>query len=508
MKRRILALLLAALIVLLPACKSDTNTDSGNDDVKTSSKKSKNGTKNSGDQTQDEADGAESGKADSKEEIDSKKEALDVKFVKWQDGYYFGSYYENGDYVYYASDSDGEVIFNLDHDRSFDYEEGKNVFQGEYALLLDNTIINRDGETVFDMSSLDYDEIYYTECLDVGYILYSKDINTFEETGTHYFALNVETGETFRFEGDFKPMSGDHYYYFGEGCFLYAPPNMGYGGPHKWYDITTGETYDGYKYDEDGNKVTDPLVDIYFMDGFGKDFTKKASFDGMFYGKKGDFIYKYDIKKGYYEVTGFYEMVGCDESKISDDGNNAQANHVYIGQYRNEDSAIIPFIVNYKTYDCIIMDGYDSYRDIEVYRVYDDTNYLVRLTNEGGGKFVTMIDNKGNILFDPVASSRVTLYTDEYFAIVSEEGTIQIYDLEGNMIVDVGGDYMTVIGESSAVVAENGEFVLYSFDTNERIELSKDNESFSTNLLGYDNGRYIFEDFLMDDSGEIYYVVK
>lgn len=424
----------------------------------------------------------------------------------WQDDMFLGCINNNGEATYGAINSKGEIIFTVGDDQYFagdlDDDETK-VFYGDFALLKDNTVINRKGETVFKLADTDFDAIYYSECMDVGYILCSKEVNTFEETGTHYYAVKLADGSSFKFEGDMKPMSPGHYYYFGNGIFIYSPANSGFGTKHTFYNLLTKEEYQGYKLDENEEKVYEYLPDLYFYGGFKGDSSTKPTVNGHFIAKSKESIVDYDLATGYCKITDIKDILEV-ESVMSD--KDAKAPYIFQMKYSGESYGSEKFMIDIRTGKYLSMNAYKSY---EIYSYNKGVGYLATVTNEGGGNFVTVIKEDGERAFDPIAIKSFVTFNDSQFLVNTENG-VAVYNWKGEKIkeLDTYSNRCTLGNSSMLVMARVDEKDTYILYTNDGKEVNVSAAALEQNLYirdinGYVNGFYVFENVLVNEKGEI-----
>lgn len=425
----------------------------------------------------------------------------------WQGDMFLGYVNNNGEGYYGAINSKGETIFNLADDKYFTGSlkgEDANAFYGDYAVLKDNTIINRKGETVFDLAKTDFDEIYYSECMDVGYVLCSKNVNTFEETGKHYFAVKIADGSSYKFEGDMKPMSEGHHYYFGNGIFIYSRANSGFGTKHVFYNILTKEEYNGYKL-ENEEEVYEYLPDLYFYDGFKGDTTTKTTVNGHYIAKNRETIVDCDLATGYWKITNISELLEVD-SVMSD--KNCTAPYIYQMKYSGESYGSERFAIDIRTGAYVMMNDYKSY-DVLAYQ--KGIGYLATVTNEGGGKFVTVIKEDGTRAFDPIATTLVQAYGNSLMVIKGDNGNMMLYNWKGEKLKEWETKLNKVVaGDNSVMVVTmlDGTLTSLLYDkTGKETNITAKEELAdikTTVIEGYNAGCYIYENLLVSEDGKVY----
>lgn len=426
----------------------------------------------------------------------------------WQGDLFLGYVNNNGEGYYGAVNAKGETVFNLADEQSFVgsiKEDEANAFSGDYALLDDNTVINRKGETVFDLANTDFEEIYYSQCLDVGYLLCLKNVNTFEETGKHYFAVNIADGSSYQFEGTMKPMSEAYYYYFGNGIFVYAKANSGFGTTHTFYNILTKQEYAGYKLGESGEQVFEYLPDIYFFGGFKNSTAIQPTVNGHFVVKEHESILDCDLATGLWTITPINSILGVD--KVSSD-KGCKATYIYQMRYTGESYNSEKFMINVLNGKYLLMNDYKSY-DILTY--VEGVGYLASVTNEGNGNFVTVIKEDGTRAFDPIPATSVNAYGSNLFVIQGENGNMALYNWKGEKVKEWETKLNKVVmGDKSVMIVTMLDStltgLLYTMDGTEvNITEKVGNEDINTtNITGYSAGSYVFENLLVSEDGTTY----
>ncbi len=422
----------------------------------------------------------------------------------WQDGMYFGYANNNGEGTYGVLDGKGKVIFTLEDEQYFaadlDGEDTK-VFYGDYALLKDNSVIDRTGKVVFKLADTDFDEIYYSECMDVGYLLCAKNVNTFEETGKHYYAVKIADGSSFKFEGEMKPMSTGHQYYFGNGIFLHSPANSGFGTKHTFYNLLTKEEYKGYKLDEEGNEVYEYLPDLYFYDGFMGNTATKTGVNGHYVAKSRETIVDCDLSTGYWKITDIKNLLEVD-TVISD--KPCTAPYIHQMKYSGESYGSERFMIDIRTGKFLLMNDYKSY---DILSYVKGTGYLATVTNDGGGKFVTVIKEDGSRAFDPVATTLVQSYNNSLFVIKGDNGNMMLYNWKGEKLKEWETKLNKVVaGDSSVMIVTmldgNLNSLLYTKDGKEiNITAMESLADIKTTVIEGFGGCYVYENLLVSEDG-------
>lgn len=414
----------------------------------------------------------------------------------------------------YIVDENSNVVAELPKEVAFG-NFGENVYTcGNYFIMQDNSLWTLEGEKVFELENSGYDAIFYTATLDVDYLILSKEVNTFEETGTHYFAYNVKDGSSYQLEG-LKHPERDEYvfpgqefcYYFGNGNFIYAPPNMGFGNEHQVFHLQTGKVLPASLQHADGS-VTTKMPDIRFWDVFHYD--DQALYN--VYLDEDDYNYRmiYRFDTGVAELRSLRENVAYENIWVVEDTRAEDVVELGVGKrYEDEHSAIMDYITGVIT----PMEGYEDY-DVLVKK---DGAYFCVVENEGGGHFAVVVESDGNRRFDPIPVETLAKYNKNYFAVCQEQGGIVLYDWNGKEIAEIPvekekcafgettvvyTDYSTTEGEQKgstyltnaltgktqeiAPLTKNGEEWLYKADYTE----------------SYEEGYYVSRGAVLNEKGE------
>lgn len=514
MKKLALFLALIMIASLLAACGGNDTSD--DDDDRGGNKGNWGNKIEQEDDRNDEEDKDEEDKDEESSEDETPAKEPDYFYVHgYQDGMIFGNYSTADGYVTAAINEKGKILFTLEEDRNFsfteDYNGDERLYIGDYTLLSDNTVIDREGKTVFSLADTDFNNIYYSECLDVGFLLLSKDVNTFEETGTHYYAYNLKDGTSYKFEGTFAPMSEGHQYYFGNGIFIYSPANSGFGTKHTFINIVENKEYQGYTLDENGEKVYERLPDFYFYTEF-KNSNKKAipTVDNMFYSRKDSSLIAYNIETGEVKLT---ELEGTISNTIEVD-KVTQVSYLYKMKMSGDSYLSDKFLLNIRTGKHIMMNDYASY-DIYMHNTADDS-YLAFVTNEGGGKFMTVLDKDGNRAFDPVSASSIQAYNENVIVIRTSNDTSEVYNWKGEKIDSFEAASRVTLGKDSIVLCRDIEdrecTVLRKFGEEDIVVttlpvIEKYNVR-TSEVNFYADGYYFYDSFILTDDGDVTILCK
>lgn len=506
-KKLIIAVCLIAVFMLFSACGKDA--DDGESKIKETSS------------SQITTNKVENGEVSIDDEgMENSAEMMTI--FAYQDDMLFGASSVEDDYV--AMNFDGKFLFYFD-DEGVKFPADKkeiSLFNGDYAALNNNTVIDKTGRVVFDIANTEFNEIYYSGCLDVGYILCSKDVNTFEETGKHYYAVKIPEGTSFKYDNaDVAPKADDYWFYFGKGYFVRALPNSGFPVEQTVYNLITNTSYAVSGTDAAGNSVNQ-FAPLYFMDT--KDIVEpylSSTDENVFYFYHSDIyegkIMKYDLENGI--VTDRFAAEGTEYDNIVIEGatlisnvKKAEASVTIDGNYTKT-----KYLFDRNT---LIFTPMADYTAFNVYKQNVDGSYFAVVENEGGGKFLAVIEPDGTRRFDPVAVKEYVDCNNDYIVVktdsVISEGNYdtQIYDWNGNHVKTLYNDSYNklILGDSGVLIRCRSEekpsellYILYNFKTGTEVNIS-DKYSMSNIAEGFEtfyNGYYITDNAILDETGNI-----
>ncbi len=316
-----------------------------------------------------------------------------------------------------------------------------------YCMARDGSLITLDGEKVFSMEEGEYDRIEMADTLDAGYLILAKDVNTFAETGTHYFAYNVEDGTSFQFEKDACPTQ-KYWHYFGNGNFIYAPPGNGFGSEQMVYHLQTNETIPASVVYGDGQTEA-VLPDIHYWKTYNYDDHALYGILEDENGKNCRMVYRFDT--GQVELHSLEEASGYETVWYSGETPLDCVVLMYGGERYVEEH---PFLLDYTTGVCTPM---DDYHDFALY-MQKDGAYLCKVENEGGGEFFTVIEPDGVRRFEPIPlhNDHLDQMSECYGVIIDwDDDIITVYDWDGNcMGVIENNPYHSAYGRYTIVYNE------------------------------------------------------
>ena len=406
---------------------------------------------------------------------------------KYGDGL-FSAYGKGSASVAYGTD--GSILFSLEDGDQFAYEDD-NLYHWDYALTKNGSIVDRSGRVVYSPEAYGYTGIVSDACLDVGYILCSQDVNTFDDTSTHIYAVNLADGSTFELTDPEKEPAveklGNGWYYFGDGYFVCAPPHSGFDTTHLIYNILTGETRMGYIMNEDGSRNEENLPDLHFK-------------------LREDVVY-YDNHKIYYSHDGVVRCEDLDTGEIKNmtfpDGQTvySSGDHMLKNGYfaaRRDDSYGVPYDI---LFDAVTGEEIpmNEYAGFEIYSYLPDGGLLAKVTNEGGGVFVTVINRDGSRRFEPIVlpKERIGAWGGSGFSIALEDGTYEIYDYNGNRL-GLADNQSVTFGDTTVLYEERDEsrdnfraYVLLNTETGSSMKIPGEILSGMDSCLAYANGGYL-----------------
>ena len=436
MRRRRVALLVGLAGLLLTACGS--KEQEADADARSESR--------------EEQQEEEKEQEQEEEKAEKEEEAYSYLNVVWQKNGLFYCADESGNK--YIVDEDSQIVAELPGDVGFKTFSDDSQTCGSYFTMQDESIWTLEGEKVFALEDSGYDGIFYTDTLDADYLILYKEVNTFEETGKHYFAYNVKDGSSYQLEGvkhpdkdEFSFPGEEYWYYFGNGNFIYAPPNSGFGNEHLVFHLQTGETVAATLQHADGS-VTDTMPDIYFWDAYHYD-------DEAFYGIYLDednynyrMIYRFDT--GVAELRSLRETVDYEDIWVVEDTRAEDVVELGMGQqYKDEHSAVMDYMTG-------VITPMEGYKDFEVL-LKKDGAYFCLVKNDGGGKFAAVVELDGSRRFEPIPVEDIIKYNENYFALRQEDGSLLIYDWNGKETAQIPVDKeKCAFGETTIVYTDYG----------------------------------------------------
>lgn len=305
-------------------------------------------------------------------------------------------------------DADGQLRFTLPDGVRFAYQDR---FIGNHAILDDGSIIDKDGNVVFRLSDAGMDAFQYGRCMDLGYVVCAKEVNTFDHTGTEYYTVDLATGDIVKCP---DRVTGD-LVYFGNGYYLNAEAyyrHHGYNGStlrshgSMIFNVRSNECYDIE--DKTSERFIGGYLDNDAEDGWldGILFHTRTYYCNMLNGtiKDADIPAGSSLKNFDHLVSSLF---GCKD----DQG---------------------PVVYNMATGAVTPMYDYASYR---VLRLLDNGDIFAEVQNAGGGYFLTVLKPDGARSFEPIACDG-HIHTENYFGVLADT-TYTFYDYSGDPIAQI-----------------------------------------------------------------------
>lgn len=418
-----------------------------------------------------------------------------VTISKWSDeGVYFG---RMSDQRYAAFNESGECLFTLPPDVGFAYDE-EDIYVHGYARLTNDTVIDVNGNEVYSPESFGHDGIVIDETLDVGYIICSKKEDTFNDSATHYFAVNLADGTSVELKDEETNPAGKtdyDWYYLGDGFFI---NDRSHG--NDIFNITTGTLVREYCAGEYGPHDEEHLPYLYLP--------QRMYFDSCFYCTSGrkELLYKVDL------ITGELIQYVCANGGGAYGYKEENVKGLY--RIRHIDEYEVPFDI---LLDPVTGEEYPMslYTDFEVLNRLEDGRLLCKVQNKDKDRFVTVVNKDGTYGFEPIycgKDSRLK-YGDTGFALEKESNQYDVYDYEGNFIVTVKDG--CVWFDKEAILYKSIEpgrgYVLYHVQTGTETDIPSDIMSSDKNTLTCIDGGFLCQGtggetvIIHDDGSYVYF---
>lgn len=353
-----------------------------------------------------------------------------VNIEGWQGDMYWGT----KDGVVTVFDSTGTELFQLPEGRTFEPQKNGSYYVGDYSLISDGGVVNKNGDIVFELSKSDYSKIVFSGCMDAGYLLCGVEVNTFADTSTHIFAVELQTREAYEtdtsltFNDIHDTVSGDTISregcsYCGDGYFLFSLRSPSWGCAV--FNMKNGTSYPVYRILEDGSRdetMTMPTYQAVVTDGMIYDYTDNNW-------STGDTIFAIELESGEETIVFDTAVEFTDYKDISNFNGKV---FVAEGKYRYEYGFLLnPFN---KTATSISDLGIAF---MEPKKTLDDGYFLI-IKNDGGGKFAAVINNDGTFRFEPIPikGSCLIEYNEQFFVVQNENDKYAVYDYDGTRILE------------------------------------------------------------------------
>lgn len=272
-------------------------------------------------------------------------------------------------------DVKGNVLFELEED-----EEVTTDFKNGIAVVDAKRIVDKDGNTISSVDDGEYTSILSDEFDFEGYVFVEVYSNTIDETTTKVGVIDSE-GEWY-----LKPTEKIS----------------------KYYDYEGQGIYDALAGDEEKDKY----YDVYKNEFIGWSDVVKRRVDRSY--SNGLIFLSYD--EDYDKNSAGYKM----DFKAEELGFN---NHV--AGFYNEDKELV-----------IDMSKYAGVEDLSGFQ---DGYCLVEIRNPQGENFITIINEKGDYMFEPKSTNEMSCigFTQGMLCVRgSESGTYNYLDVKGNMVIE------------------------------------------------------------------------
>lgn len=433
---------------------------------------------------------------------------------------------ENG--IFWVRDSEAEKDFIFDENGSTIYEPGccmedVTIFD-DYILADSHLLLDYAGNKVFDLTEegYEYKDVVNFDALDADLLLVSEYINTFSETATYYYSLNIRTGEKIRLDEQYIPHKTGlktQWLYLGDGYFLNACPHSGFGGEHHMLNLSDGSVY--LCYDEATGDTKMP--DYYFWNNLNIDNKALYYCDTdkicILNGETGGVEKTPIIQSGAggYVISGVeggVELTPPSDAEISE-----RSDFVRV---ESDEHTGIPFLYRAKGFDqnenetpCLMDIGtrvvtpVGIFSSCKIYQHDEEGNYLLHVTNAGGGQFISVINKDGDLMFEPFPYSSLRGSNLNYFAVNDEDNNLHLYNWAGEELFSCDNNGELWFGDHSVIFSGGGTpRTLLKADGTLQIleeaffgkEAASEDEFISGN--GYRFWNYDFRDLFVSEDGE------
>ena len=416
----------------------------------------------------------------SSNQIDDPEPDAPKKYVtisKWSDEGIFAG--QISDQRYAAFNESGECLFTLPPSVGFAYDS-EDIYVHGYARLTNDTVIDVNGNEVYSPESYGHDRIVNDQALDVGYIICTKKEDAFNDSATHYFAVNLADGSTRELTDEKTNPAWDpnnDWYYLGDGFFFKALPYR-----NIVFNISSTAIVRGYCASEHGPHDEENLPYI--------SLSQRMYSGSCMYctGGYNEPLYREDLN------TGELKQYIC----INGEGAFGRKEENVDGLYRirHLDEYEVPYDI---LLDPITGEEYSMslYADFEVLNRLEDGRLLCKVQNRDEDHFVTVVNKDGTYGFEPIYCEKKTKikYGDTGFAIEKESSQYDVYDYEGNFIVTATNG--CVWFDKEAILYKSTEpgrdHVLYHVQTGTETDISSDIMSYDKVVLVCLNGGFLCE---------------
>lgn len=320
---------------------------------------------------------------------------------------------------WYCINTSGEVLFNINC-------WNPSNFIGNYADV-DNTIINNLGEAVFSYEDEGY-QLVYSDSFDVGIAILSKELESFEKSGTFYYSLDLNSKEIR--EIDFSDCE-----YFTTDSYEQSYSNSGYHAELKeyiglgYYSIALAKNY--------GTEIWSPWVYKYIQlyDSRANKIVNIETGVGELYRAGISFFHTLVRNELYVVYDDIFQLIDLDsltiKKTISDDFHYSNQRLLDKYLYEYYDVSIWSHdIVSGKWY-CDLSTG----EVIQLITPYDDSGYdvlfyqngffILSVKNDAGSSYITAVNKNGECVYQPALYDTSNLFEPQLVGnrIVYHDGT-------------------------------------------------------------------------------------
>lgn len=321
---------------------------------------------------------------------------------------------------WYCINTSGEVLFNINC-------WNPSNFIGNYADV-DNTIINNLGEAVFSYEDEGY-QLVHSDSFDVGIAILSKELESFEKSGTFYYSLDLNSKEIREIDFSdceyFTKSSREQSYDDSRGEHAELKEYMGLG----YYSIALVDNY--------GKQVHDPFIydNIQLYDSKANRIVNIKADVEIPIAQGISFLHT-PVEKEIYVVYGdMFQLIDLDSltiiKTISNDFHYSNQRLVDKYLYEYYDVSIWSHdIVSGKWY-CDLSTG----EVIQLITPYDDSGYdvlfyqngffILSVKNDAGSSYITAVNKNGECVYQPALYDTSNLFEPQLVGnrIVYYDGT-------------------------------------------------------------------------------------
>ena len=496
MNKRLLSSILAVMIITLSSCgDSSSPANKTAEDNSITSEESQAAETDPTDTEQDEQAGEAAGPEDMTEENNAAAADQEEAQNLFKSAEPFSGGYawvqkkedcENG--IWKCIDTNGNIVFECKCNTVGPFSNG-------YAVIDNAYVIDTAGNKLYDFGAEGY-ELIDTKPLDVGCLILSKDIDTYEKSGTFSYVLDMEKKTVTEID-----LSGCSYYtdsekwgpffhqydyqsvdlleYLGRGYYTLGLKEFdsfqddGYPSSFRmiqWYDVKNNQYINidsGIEFEDEGLPLTlryfktkDPDVycvyftqkdKIYFID------TKSCSIVNTIDGHMPGSGYYYRLTDVYPED---YLAFCADSARV---WNNWEEGETWYLDFNTQEK--FQMIPEYEEYEIL---------------AYNGDYFCLSLENDIGTYYLAVVDKTGKTVYSPVQYNHNSRFKPCFW------GDHLIYHIDGELCFVSMADWTT---EKRAAIQINSEY-----DTNERMCLTDIASPDVKYIIDFDTNSYYLPD--------------